>query len=72
MPAAVSFVALTRKLLLAAAACVALSLAGCATLPDEGPRAASTSLPVQGPATPLDRIATASMEGQSPEPAAFA
>ncbi|MGJ7505137.1 phospholipase D family protein [Variovorax sp. ZT5P49] len=71
MPATASFAALMRKLLLAAAACIALSLAGCATLPDEGPRTASTSLPVQGPATPLDRIATASMEGAEPGASGF-
>ncbi|SCX72706.1 phosphatidylserine/phosphatidylglycerophosphate/cardiolipin synthase family protein [Variovorax sp. EL159] len=61
--AAALIATLTRKLLLAIAACGVLWLTGCATLPDEGPRTASTSLPVQGPATPLDRIATASMEG---------
>ncbi|RSZ39735.1 MULTISPECIES: phospholipase D family protein [unclassified Variovorax] len=44
------------------AVCIVLCLVGCASLPDEGPRVATTSLPVQGPATPLDRIATASME----------
>ena len=71
MPATASFAARTRQLLLAAAAFVALSLAGCATLPDEGPRTASTSLPVQGPATPLDRIATASMQGAEPGASGF-
>ncbi|PIF78795.1 putative cardiolipin synthase [Variovorax sp. 54] len=60
MPAIASFATWTRVLFAAAAA---LLITGCATLSDEGPRTASTSLPVQDPATPLDRIATASMEG---------
>jgi len=48
-----------------------LMLAGCASLPDEGPRTASTSVPVQGPPTPLDRIATASMAGAEPGASGF-
>lgn len=50
---------------------MALMLAGCATLADEGPRSVTTSLPVQGPATPLDRIASASMEGAEPDASGF-
>ncbi|WP_185546155.1 phospholipase D family protein [Variovorax sp. KBW07] len=68
---AASFAALLRRFSGAVAASLMLVLAGCATLPDEGPRTASTSLPVQGPATPLDRIATASMAGAGPGASGF-
>ena len=52
-----------RRTLLRASVLIGVFVAGCATLPDEGPRSVSASLPVQGPATALDRIATASMAG---------
>ena len=48
-----------------------LALTGCATLPPEGPRQYATALPVQGPATALDRIATASMAGAAAEESGF-
>ena len=62
---------LRRGALAATAAFAALALAGCATLSDEGPRSHTTSLPVQGPATPLDRIAIASMAGAEPGASGF-
>ena len=47
-------------------ALLSLLLTGCASLPDDpGPRSYTTAVPVpaQGPATPLDRLAQASMPG---------
>lgn len=47
-------------------ALLSLLLTGCATLPDaQGPRSYTTALPAQGPATPLDELAQASMPGAS-------
>lgn len=40
-----------------------VALAGCASLLPEGPRDYTTTLPLQGPATPLDQVAQASMAG---------
>ena len=61
------------RLLLLFACTMALGcgLTGCATLPDEGPRSYTTAMPAQGAATPLDRIAQASMAGAEPGASGF-
>jgi putative cardiolipin synthase len=60
-----------HRLRLVSFALVALFLCGCASLPDDGPRSVTTSLPVQGPVTPLDRTANASMTGAPPGTSGF-
>lgn len=48
-----------------------LVLAGCSTLPDEGPRSYTTALAAQEPATRLDRLAQASMVDAAPGQSGF-
>lgn len=53
------------------AATAGLLLAGCSTLPEEGPRTYTTALAAQGPASPLDELARSSMDGAAPGDSGF-
>ncbi len=56
-------VTLVSRVLSVYLAAMAILLSGCATLPAEGPRSYSTSIPASGPASQLDLISRSSLEG---------
>lgn len=62
---------LAQLLILVLTVVAALGLAGCATLPDEGPRSYTTAMLAHSPATPLDRVSQASMAGAEPGASGF-